>query len=120
VKANITAWREFSSSSEDWAPPPSGSLEANLDVAICPNFAVAAAVLSDHEGNIIAASSKRLPPLEASIGEAQAALLSINLVLFNGCFSLFLEGDSLLSILATNKAHLFTDWSCAAIISDIH
>jgi hypothetical protein len=64
-----------------------------------------------------------LPHLEASAGEAQAGLLVVNLALFNGCSSHFLEGDSLLTILAINKAHLFTDWSCdscAPIISDIH
>jgi hypothetical protein len=119
-RAHLTAWKQTSPSNLAWSPPPKGFLKANFDVAIRQHMAVAAATLSDHDGNIIAAVSKKLPLLEVNAGEAQAALLAIQFASSFGCHSLCLEGDSLTVILAINKVSLFTDWSFAPIIGDIH
>ncbi|GLT71131.1 hypothetical protein SLA2020_431720 [Shorea laevis] len=48
VKNHSLAWQSSRGSTEDWIPPPQGSLKANFDVAIKPLFAVAAAILRDH------------------------------------------------------------------------
>jgi hypothetical protein len=56
---------------DDWSPSPFGSLKVNFDVAITPQFAVAATILRDHRGDFIAACSNRLPSMDANQGEAQ-------------------------------------------------
>jgi hypothetical protein len=53
------------------------SVEANFDVAVKSDFSVAAMVLSDSNGNIIQAITKRLSTIGVAIGEAQVALLAI-------------------------------------------
>jgi hypothetical protein len=47
--------------------------------SISSNLLVEAAVLSDSESNIISAATRRLPPVEANVGEAHAALLAVKL-----------------------------------------
>lgn len=77
-------------------------------MTVWPLFSVVAAVLSEHEGNIIVASCKKLPPYEASIGEAQATLLAAHLAIPIGRPSHSTKGDSLLTFLAINKGHLYS------------
>jgi hypothetical protein len=117
---HIQAWKSGVAISADWSPPSPGSLSASFDVAVRQEFAVAAATLRDHEGNFLAVSSKKLPPLAASQGEAHAALLAVSLAVSVGCSSLVLEGDSLLTIVAINDPSLFLDWASAPVISDLH
>jgi hypothetical protein len=65
---------------------------------------VAAAVISDHEGNICWAVAKKLPLLDINAGEAQAALLAVETAKSFCSFSnILLEGDSLVTILALNN-----------------
>ncbi|GLT52905.1 hypothetical protein SLA2020_262140 [Shorea laevis] len=118
VKHHSSAWQSRSGSLQDWTPPPQGSLKANFDVAIKPLFAVAAAILRDHQGNIISACSRRLPAMEANQGEAHAALLAVQLASQHGSSPLILEGDSLSTILAINSPHISSDWSAAHVIAD--
>jgi hypothetical protein len=94
VPPTLSAWKNSSTSPEDWTPPSRGSLKTNFDLAVWPLFNVVAAVLSDHEGNILVASSEKLPPYEASVGKAQAALLAAHLAISIGCPSHIIEGDS--------------------------
>jgi hypothetical protein len=54
-----------------------GNIKANFDVAMKSDFSVAAMVLSDSNGNIIQAITKRLSTIGVAIGEAQVALLAI-------------------------------------------
>jgi hypothetical protein len=116
---HINAWKLGDSLSAVWTPPPVGSLKANFDVAIRPDFAVAAATLRDHEGNFLAVLTKRLPPMDASLGEAHAALLAASLAVSAGCSSLILEGDSLLTIIAILDPLFFSDWASAPVIADV-
>ena len=90
----------------------------NFDVAIRPNFAVAATTLRDHEGNFLAVNSLKLPPMEVAMGESHAALLASRIIVSFGRSRLIIEGDSLLTILAV-KDPLFLDWNSDPIISDI-
>jgi len=69
----------------------------NFNVAIRPLFAVVTAVLGDSNG--------RLPSMDANMEEAHATLLAVNLAISECCDSLFLEGDSLITILAINKPY---------------
>jgi hypothetical protein len=96
-------------------PPPHGSFKVNFDVAVRPNFSVASAILSSHNGWILAARTQQLPP---SFGEASAALLAVRLATSYSCPSIHVEGDTLLTILAINQGHLFLDWPCAPVIAD--
>ncbi|XP_059440508.1 uncharacterized protein LOC132172957 [Corylus avellana] len=120
VKAHLKAWLDSAFVPEAWSPPPLGFLKANFDVAIRPLFSVAAVVLNDHTGLIVAVCTKKLPHLDATVGEANAALLAVSFAADFGCSSILLEGDSQLCILAINKDHLFSDWLCAPMIADIH
>lgn len=68
VKAHLSAWDKISPSSNDWIPPSIRHYQANFDVEIRPQVVVVAVALSDHEGNIIATSSKRIPLLKLHLG----------------------------------------------------
>jgi hypothetical protein len=96
-----------------------GAFKVNFDVAIRPSFAVAAAILRDHSGNFLAVNSLKLPVVDANKGEALAALLAVRIASSFGCSSIIIEGDSLLTVLAIQKPHLFLSWNTDAIISDI-
>jgi hypothetical protein len=63
-----------------WSPPLSRNINANFDVAVKSDFADAAKVLSDSNGNIIKAISKRLSTIYIVIGEVQVTLLAIQSV----------------------------------------
>jgi hypothetical protein len=102
------------SSPTAWVPPSFG-FQANFDAAIRPSFSVVTAVLSDHFGFILAACTKKLPHVEASVGEAMAALLAAWFAALFGCSSIHLEGNCQLTILAINKDHLVSCWPCARI-----
>ncbi|GLT60899.1 hypothetical protein SLA2020_336400 [Shorea laevis] len=115
---HLKAWADAGSPSPPWSPPPLGSLKVNFDVAVRPLYSVAAAGISNHNGCILAARSQKLPHSDVALGEASAALLAICLALSVGCSSLQLEGDSLLTILAINKGHLFLGWTSAPVIAD--
>jgi hypothetical protein len=60
-----------------WNPPPLGFFKINFDVAVRPNYMVAAAVISDHDGSLLWATAKKLPLLDINAGEAHAALLAV-------------------------------------------
>jgi hypothetical protein len=103
---HILAWKAYTLSSF-WSPPLQGSVKGNFDVAVRGNFAVAAAVLSDHLGEIIYARTQKLFSFDVLSGEASAALLASHLAASLGFSNFTLEGDALLVILAVNKPHLF-------------
>ena len=64
-KKSIDPQQHYPSQGSDLRqPPPPGYLKANFDVAIRPNFAVAAATLSDSSGSVISACSKKLLSLD--------------------------------------------------------
>jgi hypothetical protein len=119
MKHHNLAWADAKSSSL-WSPPLPGNIKANFDVAVKSDFSVAAMVLSDSNGNIIQAITKRLSTTDAAIGEAQAALLAIQSAASFGVYSLILEGDAINIILAIQNPDLFKDWNFASIISDIN
>jgi hypothetical protein len=66
-------------------------------------------VLSDSNGKIIHAATKRLSTTDASIGEAQAALLASQIASSIVIYSLILEGDAINIILAIQQPDLFLD-----------
>jgi hypothetical protein len=119
VKHHNLAWVDAKSSSL-WSPPLPGNIKANFDVAVKSEFYVAVMVLSDYNGNIIQAITKRLSTTDTAIGEAQAALLAIQSVASFGVYSLILEGDAINIILTIQNPDLFKDWNFASIISDIN
>jgi hypothetical protein len=112
-------WKSLSPSLGDWVPPPRGYHKVNFDVAIKPNYAIAATILRDHRGDILAACSKCLPSMEANQGEANAALLAVHPTSHFGSSSIILERDSLTTILAINYPHVASDWAPTPILADI-
>jgi hypothetical protein len=76
-----------------------GNIKANFDSVVKPDFADAAKVLSDSNGNIIKAISKHLSTIDDVIGETQVTLLAIQSVASLGVYSLILEGDAINIIL---------------------
>jgi hypothetical protein len=50
-----------------------GFLEANFDISVRNSFSVATTVISDDNGKIIAACTKRLNSTEVNYSEGQAA-----------------------------------------------
>jgi hypothetical protein len=87
--------------------PCSGFLKGNFNVAIRDNFAVAAAIISNSDGEIILAVTQKLSNTNALIGEAYAALLITRLVASIGIENFLLEGDAFLVILAVNQPNIF-------------
>lgn len=118
IEIHLSAWRSSPGMAE-WIPPVLGSFTANFDVAIRPSFAVAAATLRDHKGEFLAVNTLKLPPMDANLGEAHAALLAVRMAASLGCTSLCLEGDSLVTVLAIKDPFLFSDWISESVISDI-
>jgi hypothetical protein len=57
-----------------WSPPLLGTTKANFDVALSLDFAMVAMVVSDSNGNIIEAATKKILTKDVALGEAQAAL----------------------------------------------
>lgn len=93
----------------------------NFNVAIRASFAVAAAVLSNSSGDIIAGSTKNIISTEVNKGEALAdLLLVVDLAIQEGCNNVILKGDSFVIILAINQFHLLADWDFSPIIANIH
>jgi hypothetical protein len=80
---------------------------------------VAAAILSDSNGNIFAALSRKYASMDANIWEAFVASLAIILASSFGYSSLILDGDSLTIISMINNASSFLDWNFSSIIGDI-
>ncbi|GLT55002.1 hypothetical protein SLA2020_281580 [Shorea laevis] len=103
-----------------WNPPPIGFIKLNFDVAVRPDYMVAAVTVSDHDGSLIWATAKKIPCMDINAGEAQAALLAVETATrFYPSSSLILEGDSLTTITALNNPNYCTDWSSRDIISDV-
>jgi hypothetical protein len=100
-------------------PPLPGNFKVNFDVVIKNDFSVAAMVLSDSNGKIIHAVTKRLSTTDATIGEAQVALLASQIASSLGIYSLTLEGDAINIILSIQQPDLFLNWNFASIIADI-
>jgi hypothetical protein len=103
-----------------WNPPPIGFIKINFDVAVRPNYMVAAAIISDHDGSLLWATAKKIPLMDINAGEAQAALLAVETATrFYPSSSLILEGDSLITITALNNPNYCTEWSSRGIIADV-
>jgi hypothetical protein len=102
-----------------WMPSAVGCFKANFDVAIRASFAMAATVISNDMGIILAAAIHKLSSTDVLRGEAFAALLVVRLTasLSLGCLSL--EGDALLVVLAVNNLPLFHSWSFVNCILNI-
>jgi hypothetical protein len=117
--SHLKAWKDATIPSL-WTVPAAGWIKGNFDVAVRGSFAMAAVVLSDEKGTIVAAATQRLNCTDAFQGEALAALLASNLAASFGCNCFSLEGDALLMILAINSPSLFPSWSFSNCISDIN
>lgn len=98
TRADQLAWQSSSTITSLWCPPLPSSINAKFDVVIKSNFAVAAAILSDSDGNIIEAAIRRLLIVDAAIGEAHVAILATQLVASCRCSSLIIGGDALIII----------------------
>jgi hypothetical protein len=102
-----------------WLPSISGYLKGHFDIAICDNFDVATAVISNSLGEIILAMTQKLSVSDILIGEAFAVLLATRLAASTGTEHFTLEGNALLVILVVNQPHLFSSWHLAPFILDI-
>lgn len=115
---HLYAWQTGKPKLFVWVPPPMGSYKVNFDVAIRSPFAVAV-VLRDHSGNFLAVDTLKLPVMDATLGEAHAALLASRLAVSYDCSSLVNERDSLLTILAIIDPQFFVEWNIAPIVFHI-
>jgi hypothetical protein len=103
-----------------WSPLSIGYLKLNFDVVVRNNYMVAAVVISDHDGFLLWAVSRKLPLLDINAGEARAALLAVEAAKFYCPSSnIILEGDSLVTILALNNPCYCAEWSSSGIIVDV-
>lgn len=64
---------------DSWKPPPQGFIKANFDRAIRSGYSVAATVLSDENGQMLAACSSKIKSINFTEGEAFVALLATRL-----------------------------------------
>lgn len=58
VATEHTSAAYLSSKEERWSPPPRGTIKANFDIAIRPNYAAAASIFGQRNGQIIHRASK--------------------------------------------------------------
>jgi hypothetical protein len=107
LQSHYLAWQSVALSSL-WQPPFSGCLKGNFDVAICDNFAVTTAVISNSSRDIILAVTQKLNVSDVLIGETSGGFLVTRLAAFVGTGDFLLEGDAFLIILAVNQPHLFS------------
>jgi hypothetical protein len=113
---HLVAWQN--SNLADWDPPPLDYFKANFNVAIRHTFAVDAPVFLYHSGKFLTVNTLKLPPMDALMGEAHAALLAFRMIVSMGCSSLIIEGDSLLTIMALKDPLLVSDRIFSPVISD--
>jgi hypothetical protein len=66
ISHHIAALKSNIDCVDDWSPPPMGYLKAKFDVAIRPQLAVVAAILRDHNSEVLAACSQRLPYMDSN------------------------------------------------------
>jgi hypothetical protein len=119
ISNHLRAWSDLEQC-DSWCCPPLGAFKLNFDVAVRSSYMVAGAVISDHEGEMIFASAKLLPLLDINAGEAQAALLALEVASQLPRHSrVFLEGDSLITILAINNPISCSEWSSVSVIKDV-
>jgi hypothetical protein len=90
-----------------WSPPLLGSTKANFDVVLSSDFAVAATVVSNSNGNTIGAATKKILTKDVALGEALAALLAVQTATSSDAYSLILEEDALNAVLAIQQPQLF-------------
>jgi hypothetical protein len=67
LDSHYLAWKTFELPYL-WTPPCSGFLKGNFDIAIRDNFAVAATVISNFDGEIILATTQKLSITDALVG----------------------------------------------------
>ena len=106
------AWRDLALPSV-WTPPVAGWIKWNFDVTVRGLFAVAAAVINDENGSILATTTQKLVSNDVLQGEAHVALLVVHLAASMGLGPISVEGDALLVILAINSPAFFSSWSFA-------
>lgn len=70
---------------------------------------MANATLRNHDGDFIVVNSLKLPSMDVGLGEAHATLLVVCLAVSFCCSSLFIEGDSLVTVLTINDPPLLCD-----------
>lgn len=80
--------------SQHWQPPPKESLKVNIDVAIREEFAVVAALIQDHKGQLRGFKTARISAVEPLVGEAMAMKMGVELASHLGYQNIILEGDS--------------------------
>jgi hypothetical protein len=109
------AWTD-STLSSIWSPPLPGTTKANFDVALSSDFAVATIVVSDFNGNIIGAATKKILTKDVALGEAQAALLAVHIAASCDVYSLIL---ALNVVLAIQQPQLFEGCNFSNDVSNI-
>jgi hypothetical protein len=82
-------------------------IKGNFDVVVKDSFVVAAAVISEDKGTIIAALMLELHSPDGLQGEALVALLAVQLATSLDYDCLLLGGDALFVVLAINNHSFF-------------
>lgn len=82
------------SSHKIWKLPPKDVVKMNVDVAIREHFAIATAILRDHQGAICGFKVAKIDVVIPLVGEAEAAKLGVDLAHQEGFSHIILEGDS--------------------------
>jgi hypothetical protein len=118
ILQHCLAWKAIALPSL-WIPPDIGFLKGNFDVAICENFVVATAVISNSSGDFILVATQRLSFTDVLMGEASVALLSLWLAAFASAAHFLLEGDALLVTLVVNQPSTFSSWHFSSYVLDI-
>ena len=102
-----------------WKNPPIGWIKGNFDGVAKGNLGRegCGGILRDHVGNIIDAIVVPIGHYKSHISEATAALYTMKLVADLGCPKLWLEGDSNIINILSNKISI--TWSIEAMVMEI-
>ena len=85
------------------SPPLPSSTKANFDVALSSDFTVAVTVVSDSNGNIIRAATKKILTKDVALGEALAAFLAVQTIASYSAYSLILKWNALNVVIAIQQ-----------------
>jgi hypothetical protein len=91
-----------------WTPPFAGCIKGNFDVAVHGDFAVAVAVISDENSNIILAFTQKLSYSDSLLGEVSAALLTSQLATSSGCREIYFWREMLYLLFLLSTILIFS------------
>lgn len=92
-----TAWQNKIQSIKEkcvWKPLPPEKVKVNVDMVVRDQFAVIAALIRDHQGEVKGSTFVKIEAVQPLEGDATAAKLGVEFAKQMGFWDIIMEGDS--------------------------